>query len=547
VTPRWLQARIFDVTEGDVPLRRGFRPGTEHRIEVRIGPQEADWLQPAAEPFPDHLLPPQRPNPLTVVLTEPDLLPRPQRAEIVLPPSGPSTRCYFTLATRPDTRSVDARLIVLSGNRVLQTGRLPAAVEGVSESEGTEPAVETMVRPATSGLADRRVFDAAFVVNHDAAGTSRITTVAAGGQAMVNIDVPSINEAVAAIAGRLGEIVEQPEDFGSIDSPATAELLVFLAHKGRILRSVLVEDFLGEDLAGRARLQVVSARPDTYFPFEFAYDFTAPREDATLCPHAAATLRQPGFEATCPGDHDDATVCPFGFWAVSKVIERHAYQRGTDLPQAFLVRAQPLPGREEISLAGGALLAASSRVDSFAAGSIGHVLGALHTALGDSLQTETWDSWAEAVADRRPSTLVLMPHTVYSDSLGTFGLEIGSDDRRWAAEIDGRFLPPDERPVIVALLGCATAVSGGGDWERFPGLFRRAGAEIVLGTLTEILGRHAAPVAERIVSFLHETTADGPASFGEVMVMTRRRLLAEGMPVVLAVAAFGDADWILTA
>ena len=69
---------------------------------------------------------------------------------------------------------------------------------------------------------------------------------------------------------------------------------------------------------------------------------------------------------------------------------------------------------------------------------------------------------------------------------------------------------------------------------------------MVIATLTEVLGRHAAPVAARLVEELYRYCAQEPHGFGEVMVRLRRRLLAEGLIMVLALAAFGDADWLIT-
>jgi hypothetical protein len=67
----------------------------------------------------------------------------------------------------------------------------------------------------------------------------------------------------------------------------------------------------------------------------------------------------------------------------------------------------------------------------------------------------------------------------------------------------------------------------------------------VLGTIAEVLGRHAAPVAEQLVRDLYQAIGLGPVRFGEVMVRLRRTLLARGTPMVLTLAAFGDADWFL--
>src|SRR6266536_3413885 len=192
---RRLQARISPANQPAVSLT-AFQPATAHAIEVRIEPfQDADWLA-ADAAFPEEALEPDRPHELTVVLTEPHLLPVPQVATIDLPVVGTSTTATFTLTTAPDTTTVDARLILLSGNRVLQTARLPAEIGGVQVPQRravSEP--EVTIAPPISAIADRRTFGAAFLVNRNADGNRRVTTVAGKNVAMVNLSSDSVTAA----------------------------------------------------------------------------------------------------------------------------------------------------------------------------------------------------------------------------------------------------------------------------------------------------------------------------------------------------------------
>lgn len=560
---RWLQARITASDRSELPLDR-FQASTTHHIAVHIGPRAEGSLA-AQTPFPQDQLPSSGPHRLTVVLTEPHLLERPLVDEVVLPMTGPSTTARFTLVTRPGVTTVDARIIVLSGNRVLQTARLPRALdepralddpsalgdprdapaESAAPADAARP--ETFVAPPTSHLGERRRFDAAFVVNTSEDGVHRATAVAGDDAAIVRLDDATLTEALTKITKRLAEIAERPGDFGSLNAAGSVELLIFLAFHGSLMRQALAMDapHLTELLGQSRYLQVVSAKPDAFFPFELAYDFTAPNEDATLCPAAQAALASLELESGCPGEHTAGTVCPFGFWAVTRVIERHAFQPANEVTSEFMLRGRPSRDRNRIPL-GPAVLAASDRVDEFAAGSISTISTALRDAAGSHDRVSTWEEWSHAVATTRPALLVLLPHTVFSDVFSSFGLEIGTKARRWSAQIDTTFVPPQDRPVIVALLGCQTARAGEVGYERFPGLLRRAGAEVVIATLTEVLGRHAAPVAARLVEELYSYCAAEPHGFGEVMVRLRRRLLAEGLIMVLALAAFGDADWLIT-
>ena len=545
---RWVQARLFAGEGHERTPIDAFRPATRHELDVRIGHYELGWME-AGTPFPVDTLESEGPFELTVILTEPDLLVQPLRGTIVLPLVGASTTVTFPMTTKAATTRVDARLIVLHRNRVIQTCVLRGEVREGGGSVALDDAdvaeAEAVVRPGVSGIDDRRTFGMALIVNQNGDGRSRATAV--GSDAVGQVDLDDVAEAVEMIRGRLGEIVNDEEDFAGLDAAGTVELLAFLATHGSLLHSAL-GDFLPEELAAQRYLQIVSAKPDKYLPIEFAYEFPAPNRNAGLCPEAAEALAEVVFPAGCPGDHDETVVCPFGFWSVSKVIERHAFQSATDIPREFQVRSSPTRERDTISLGASLLFAASDKVDAIAVGTIDRVSRSLAAVSGDADPLVTsWDSWQSLVAsDRRPGLLLLMSHTVRDEDTETFGLEIGAHDAVFSAQLDKRFVPPKERPVVVALLGCETAAAGALGWERFPARFRRAGAEVIIGTLTEVLGRHAATVGEELVAAMYGTVPDGGASVGEVMVGVRRRLLAQGLPMVLALTVFGDADWLIS-
>jgi hypothetical protein len=539
---RWLQARISPADEPAVSLS-AFQPTTTHVIKVRIGGDyDPEWLA-ADAAFPEEAFEPDWPHQLTVVLTEPHLLPAPQIATLDLPAVGTSTTATFTLTTAADTTTVDARLIVLSGNRVLQTARLPAGIGGqqVPRRLGVSER-EILIAPPTSAIADRRTFGAAFLVNRNADGKRRATTFAGKNAAMVNLDSGSVTRALTRISTRLNEIVEAPIDFGAIDSTASVELLTFLAFHGAKMRTALVADSpgLAEVLAKPSNcLQVVSAKPDAYFPFELAYEFPTPRPGAELCPGAVAALRS--SDRLCADLHEPAVVCPTGFWGLHRVIERHAYQPTDRVTTDFLLRSTPTRKRGLIML-GPALFAASQRVDQVVPGGTLAVADAL-AAVGPHTQVSLWAQWRTvAAAADAPALMMLLPHTAYNHSVDAFGLEIGTDDVEYA--FNG-CLPSDEHPAIVVLLGCETARAGELSYETFPAQFRYAGAEVVIATLTEVLGRHASPIASRLVGELYRQCTTDACGMGEVMLMLRRNLLADGLLAVLTLAAFGDADWLV--
>ena len=326
---RRLQARLSTAEHPDVPLDR-FQPGAEHRIDVRVGHGVEDWPR-RLEALPEDDLPLAGPHLLTVVLTEPHLLTEPAIAEIELPTTNDSTTATFTLATRPDTTAVDARIIVLHRNRVLQTARLPEGV-GTDGDSPVHPNVamsETLVAPPITALGDRRTFDAAFVVNHGPDDVGRVTHICPSGAGIVTLEDDGLKGVVNDIKEQLGEIVADPNVFKDIGTAGSVKLLISLAYRGLMLYNALMVKSAGkaEALARARYVQVVSAKENAFFPFELAYEFELPDEDATLCPSAVKALESDDLDAHCPGQHATGEfVCPFGFWGLTKVIERHAYQ-----------------------------------------------------------------------------------------------------------------------------------------------------------------------------------------------------------------------------
>ncbi|MGF1618031.1 MAG: hypothetical protein ACFCU2_09550 [Acidimicrobiia bacterium] len=522
---RWLEARLYAVDgagEVGVPY---FRSGATHRIEVTVGAQD----------IPGEVAP----YTMRLVLSEPNLLTAPQTAEVMISRDGPSTAASLTLRVPHGTASVDSRLVLLSGNHVVHTARLPATVGQPPPGPARNVAsIETVVRAASVPPIGAGV-SAAVVVEQGRFPI--LTAISATGPARLIRLPESGAEAIETIRHRLAEIVDAPDDFAGLEQESTRRLLVFLANHGRLLRNAVVKDFLGEELAASSSLQLVSAEPDAYLPLELAYEFLPPHVDAAICPRASDTLRAIDLLAPCPGSHYESVVCPIGFWGISKVIERHAYQSRDDLPSGFLAQAQPIAGRDRIAL-NGLLLGASHRIDAYNPNTSDRLRHQLSEA-GEAKFVDTWTAWDAAVAAAKPSLLVLLPHTVYSDELALPGLEIGESDRRWVSAFGEARMTPGT-PTIVLLLGCETAVAGAVSYERFPGNLRKAGASIVVATLTDVLGRQAAPLAERLVDLLIDSAA-GPTRLGEAVTRLRRQLLSEGMPMVLALAVFGDADWLV--
>jgi hypothetical protein len=540
--PRFLQAQVFGREDGvesaayDEPAR-ALRPDALHEIVVRVGPRELGWLT-ATAAFPEEELPPAEEHRLKVVLTEPSLLDEPQTAEILLRPAGPSTSCSFWIRTA-DAGRLDARLIVLHEGRVIQTGLLRGEItaEPVDDERALRFEIEVLVHQAAD-LAGRTRFDAAFVLNEDAEEVSRVTLVAGE---HVDISEPTdLQDAVDKIRAFLENAVTTQGE-ATLEDETTRKLLVVLARHGSLLHKALL-DRHGGVLTGTERLQIVAVEPEAYLPLEFVYDRTAPRMEAKLCPNARQALAT-GTCDGCPALTDASFVCPLGFWCLSKVIERHLHKQTgvAGVEGNYRVQNAPTSTRTRLAALSSGVFGASSRVDQFREGTIDEVAKALDAATGSPRpRAKTWADWVEAVT-AAPALLVVLPHTLLDES-SILALEIEDAEQLSVVDITESHVG-GSGPVVV-LLGCETGDPGLA-FQQFPAAFRQAGAAIVIATLTKVLGRNAGPTAARLVKTLAESAREREVTFGEVLRDVRRSLLADGMPTVLAVTAYGDADWIL--
>jgi hypothetical protein len=195
-----------------------------------------------------------------------------------------------------------------------------------------------------------------------------------------------------------------------------------------------------------------------------------------------------------------------------------------------------------------AVYAASERVDAVVEGQTQELFAVLKDATHqNAVLAKTWADWVMAVGDRRPSLLLLLPHTSRSQQDNVPQLEIGEAEALLERHITKEHVYPSERvpPPVAVLLGCETLAPDVPFWS-FAAQFRRKGAAIVLATLTPVLGQHAAPVAQRLLDDLKQAAQEGK-SFGDALLSLRRQELASGMAVVLCLVAYGDADWRLAA
>lgn len=558
---RHLQARVETPSGRTVGAERPLRPHRSYEARVVIGARRHEWLgldEPLDEPPPR---PDGQPLGLRVTFWEPEVCPEPEVLPMKLYPVGDSEEVAFPFDTG-EPGPFSARIAVYHRNRNLQTGLLRGRV-------GDEAAELEFVLDATPqrrflGLADRAGVGASIIVNDDPSGRMRAFTFRDGEAAVADLSDPvgidpgrGLDALTEALGRGITRITRSPEDYDDLSKEGSRVLLRNLAlHGSALLQRLRRHDALDGGFDDVGRVQIVRAHVDAFFPAEFLYAGEPPEDDATICDGRDSAETALGLGRCC-GAYDgdpEHVVCPLRFWSLSKVIERQAHVgEHRDLATEFELRRLPATARQRVlDPLAGALLAASDRVDA----AVPATVETLHRKLETLVRrrpvkvVEDWGAWATEIAASRPHLLVLLPHHLHQDGFDL--LEIGNGQARKSMQIRRRHVcagngagVQGSSPVVL-LIGCETE-SAKIDFESFVPAFQDAGAAVVVSTLASILGRHAGPATAVLVEEIRRIQDDPEATFGQAMLAARRRLLAEGTPMVLGLTSYGDADWRIAA
>lgn len=566
--PRYIQAQLERVM-GETTVRvRALQSRTKHRIQVRVGPFEDSWINPTNRvPFPDELLPADEDeHRLRIVISEPHHIPKPLVEEVSIRSTGPSEVATFDFTPSPGNSVFHARVAIAHRNRILQTAILTTRVllePGDQETNNDRFAVdiETIVRPALNDLSTRSRFDLALAFNHTIEGRPTVLGLA-GKQAVLKVMSQDVIDSISAIGHALSDVGNAKNEYEKgLNSAKGVELLQFLATEGHSLYDYLILDqaipSLGKSLLQNeaTHIQIVSLTPDAYFPAEFIYEFGVPGENATVCPTALKALTDNDYSYICTeSDHAESNnkhLCPFGFWGLRRVVERHAF-KPIDTASAtadFVLKTEPGTGRNILEITKTALFAASQNVDKEKAGASLDLFNKITTLFTNHTSlVNKWDEWTDAISTHEPSLLIALPHveTKFEHTKPYFHLEIGGQLLK-ANYIDFRYVKKNREtslPPIVILLGCDTAVPQT-EMDSIVARFRRAGAAIVVGTVASVLGSHASSVAREIVAQLASIESGKQVPFGDLLLASRRRAIGQGVLMAMCIGGFGDADWLI--
>lgn len=551
---RRIQAQIFDTTSNKEQLG-ALKPDTSYSVDVGIGLPDKKRVS-ADKVFASEDLPPSDTgHELTIVFTTLNGTPYAQQGKIFLPPEVSSKTCRFYFHTDKSLDRFRARITVLHRNRVIQTAILGAPVAKTGKAKKDDKItieVEARILPNFNNLRQRQQFDAAIVLNHTDDGKPLATTISGSQASIFSFDETAFKETIDDLNGQLTNLAidaEFPEDIGK--NPTT-KLLSTLAQHGRLLHRHLFEFNqeenwpLGPD---KKKIQVVSTRRDSNLPLEFLYDYDAPDDDAELCKFAKKALPKGECNKACEGLKNNVKViCPLGFWGLNRVIERHAFDRNLRLDGTSGLMTASTSERKPLEVLNKALFAASARVDEGESkGMIKTVQTLLKEKTKKTYYVKTWKDWTETIKKESPSLLLLLSHTEEAvESNEMRSLEIADNERRKAVQITKEYVinPESQTRPLVMLVGCSTHAPDN-RLENFVTPFSQYAA-IVISTGSTVLAVQSAKVAMEFIQTLAQLSGKpGGTSFGEVMLDVRRRLLAKGLPMVLCLEAYGDADWYL--
>ncbi|WPC68702.1 hypothetical protein SBP18_09445 [Rhodoferax ferrireducens] len=495
---------------------------------------------------------------------------------MLLPPerTARSGDCDLHIHVPEGERYVSAEIMFRYRGRTFEAVRLEAFALAPDEAQGPQHEVRVRVqasRREVIELADSQPVDAVFVFGderalaaQDAAAPAPSSLRVFGGQGGgsfnlgdAKVAIKWLNETLftteklvvrrqaaqdqAGIAEGAGA---RAQDVLDADDPNVRVLLRDMARHGAGLYNHLLSQGFTDP---GERIQVLNHEPNTYVPLEFVYDRGYPVSDAKLCaPGLEALKAGAGACPVCsvPAADDQRSgapvICPFGFWSLRKIIERLALG---DAGQA----SSPGAGRRSLPVIDSVAFASSHLVPEDERRATQEVL---QQSFGRLFVADDWTQWKKAM-QAHPSLLLLLPHHGIQAALDY--LEIGDEQlaedlgKLSRGQIDRQYVNLDGRDPgpIVLLLGCQTAGETETGYVEMTQLIQQQHASIVLGTLAQILGRHAAPLARELVAEL-VAVEDAQADFGTIMRRVRRRMLGRGYLMALCLVALGDAEWRLT-
>lgn len=444
---------------------------------------------------------------------------KPVSVPILLPRSGASTPAIFAYSI-PSDGPIDLWFVVSEGTCILQTARM----------RGQPGSLISFIVEAMNSSVDQNKanFDVAIIVRNDPAGTPSAAILTSAGMHLNELEYKETLATRAELLALL-EVCLEP------DAPFD-ESLFNLANSGKIMLDWL-RDHVPTWPTTMNRLQLTTPSNDP-FPVEYLYDGELPaNNEARLCTNRAGCLISGEAISNCEIRIARQQLCPMGFLGITTVIERRTWDRAMD-KKLWLHQATDLAKRNRISDIRRALFAASDRADAFDDDDVPPNFAVTRSTDLDALvkgwRRNSWEEWCQSIADLQPKLLVLVPHIHQKQ------LYIGDEKKLAFGSLERPYVG-NAGPIVV-VIGCNSAIEQTVSTS-LPAILLRAGAKVVIGTLTSALGRFANTAAANLsTKLIAASNGTAPDTIGELITQMRREFLSKDNALGMALIAFGDAD-----
>lgn len=462
--------------------------------------------------------------------------------DIRLPRVGNSTTAEFPFRTNAKIKKFIAQVLVYHKNRLLQHEEVTIDVTAEPGNKRTLYSKTVVFTGQDLEEAQARTLFAASLSFSDLKkDDSEIQGIA--DDQPVKLDFPP------ALNGKLGlmktyiqdSLIEMPKKPLKLTAQANQNLLRKLAIQGYLIYGKIKEVGIKE-----GPIQIIAKKED-HALLDYIYTLPAPTFKATLCKHATKALEE-GKCQGCPdytkkpSDH----ICPFGFWAFSRIIERHGPKKKIQSDTDYLVTHKAFSKRDALALLQHAIYGSSIRVDKEIKGTRKLIGKAIEDSVKKYFQADEWKLWSETVNKHHPQSLILVVHAETNEEFDVQQIELGDKDFKEQTQFktDVLAMKDDIPPPFVMILGCETSNLQLTGFDIAATLMDE-GAAIVISNFTQVSGLQAKDIVINLLKLIKEKAAK-ETTFGEIILRLRQLLLAQGMIGALSLITKGDADWKIT-
>ncbi|HEX5113401.1 MAG TPA: hypothetical protein VFV79_11170 [Saprospiraceae bacterium] len=462
-----------------------------------------------------------------------------QSQTLKIPRKGNTEEVRFSLTTKNKKDEFVAKIFIYHGVRLIQIAELKSAIVTKDDMmKQSPPTALNVLFSATSdaeSLEKSKAFVRSFHVNSSEKGIALLDTA---NEKYALPDNPQLMKLINRI--RI-DIENAAKNTDKETPPLTAEENVTLLRRLAIKGNDLAENYLRHDVP-EGPIQIVTQQQE-FVPLDYVYTLPPPEANANLCDHAAEALRK----GSCMNCHDFSKspspfICPFGFWGLSRVIERFRYEGTTSTNTqfaSFYIGKYDQP--TELPVLQNSLHASTIKTEKYEPGLRATVFKTIESNSKQSLWAHSWEEWGKHIqSDIHPESLLLIVHTEVDPDLDAVQMEIEDANFLVKNYLNEQMISSDAatKPIVI-VLGCSTSDLQDQTFD-ISSQFLNHGAQYVISNFTKIRGQQAGKIMIRLVEFMKLQTQQR-STLGETMLRLRQHLLADGIMVSLAMIAHGDA------